>query len=343
MSSFPRISWRPIASGIAAAAIAGCSAASVPVAPSLHASKPASADSSRFHVSYGPYVANPINRHGGWISPNAGQTGIIYGSSYNGGFINIYALKGNNQTVIGQLTDSLISPQGIVVDARHRLWVANTNAGNIVGFERGSTTPFRILNDANEFPVSVAVDESNNVYAANAVSTNGPPGSVVMYAPGARNPTATLTYPDFNIVLGLGVDSLGDLFVSYIGSFGPSLVEFPKGSQTGQQVNITDQEISDIIFDDSNDLLMEDGSGGLGIWPSPYMGNPIHTIPAFGNEPTFNFEEGKVWVALANPNTPEILGYRVSDGTLIDTITNGYNANAWPFGVALDPRASLAH
>jgi len=334
---------RPMAACVLAAAIAGCSVTAGPVTAPLHASRPANAARTGMHVAYGPYVSNPINRHGGWISPNAGQTGIIYGSSYNGGFINIYALKGNGQTVVGQLTDSLVSPQGIVVDGHHRLWVANTNAGNIVAFQRGSLTPFRVLDDANEFPVSVAIDESGNVYAANAVSTSGPPGNVVMYKPGAHKPTAILTYPDFNIVLGLGVDALGDLFVSYIGSFGPSLVEFPKGSQTGQQVNITDQEISDIIFDDNADLLMEDGSGGVGIWPSPYMGNPVHTIPAFGNEPTFNLEETKVWVALANPDTPEILGYDVSNGKLIDTITDGYNANAWPYGVALDPRASLAH
>ena len=256
------------------------------------------------HVEFGPYNASPVKRGGGWISPKAAQTGIIYGASYNGGFINMYALKGTNQTVIGQLTNSLLSPQGIVVDGKQRVWVANTNAGNIVAFNRGATTPFRILQDANEFPISVAVDESLNVYAANAESTSGPPGNVVMYERGATTPTAVLTYPDFNIVLGLGVDGLGNLYVSYIGSFGPSVVEFPKGSQTGQQVNLSTWRSATSSSTITRDLLMEDGSGGVGVWPPPYSGGPMRTIDAFGNEPTFTRSERKIWVALANPTTP---------------------------------------
>jgi hypothetical protein len=341
--SFVRLDSRT-AAVIAAMAIAGCSAAGGPVGSALpHRASGAGVMSQGTHAAFGPYASAPVHRGGGWISPDAGQAGIIYGSSYNGGFINLYALKGHNQTVVGQLTNSLLSPQGMVVDGQQRLWVANTNAGNIVAFARGATTPFRILSDTNEYPISVAVDESGNVYAANAESTTGPPGNVVMYKPGATKPTTILTYSDFNIVLCLGVDAGGNVYVSYIGNAGPALMMFPKGSTTGQQVNLSDLTISDIIFDDSADLLMEDGSGGLGVWPAPYSGGPIRTIPAFGNEPTFNNTEAKVWVALANPNTPEILGYDVATGSLFDTITNGYNANAWPYGVAIDPRASLSH
>lgn len=327
----------------AAAAIAGCSAGANPVNATLQRSGNQNlAAQQGMHVAFGPYVTAPAHRGGGWISPSAAHAGIIYGASYNGAVINMYALKGNNQTVVGQLTNSLVSPQGIVVDAHHRLWVANTNAGNILGFDRGATTPFRTLQDTNEFPISVAVDESGNVYAANAESTTGPPGNVVMYTPGSTNPIV-LTYADFNLVLGIGVDPGGNVFVSYIGGFGPSVMEFPKGSQTGQQVNISGEQISDVIFDDSADLLMEDNFGGVGVWPTPYAGGPVKTIPAFGNEPTFNRTEGKIWVALANPNTPEILGYDVKTGSLVDTITDGWNGNVWPYGVAIDPRASLSH
>lgn len=295
------------------------------------------------HVEFGPYVKSPVNRRGGWISPNIGQTPIIYGSSYNGGFINIYDLKGKNQTIIGQLTADLVSPQGMAVDGQHRLWVANTNAGEIVAFARGSTTPFRILQDTDEFPVAVAVDESGNVYAANAQSTTGGPGTVTVWAPGHKKPTAVLTDSDFILCLGLGVDATGDLFVTYIGNFGPTVAEFPKGSQTGQTVSIGGFSISDIIFDDSANLIMSDNEGGVGFWPSPYNGGPRRHIPAFGNEPTFNFGETKMWVALANGDTPEMNEYDVSTGALVDTITNGFNANAWPFGVAIDPRASLSN
>ena len=298
---------------------------------------------SGMRVDFGPSVKGDVHRGGGWISPNIGQTPIIYGSSYNGGFINIYALKGQNQTVIGQLTNSLVSPQGMVVDGQHRLWVANTNASNIVAFQRGSTTPFRILDDANEYPVAIAVDESGNVYAANAQTTTGGNGDVTVWARGHTKPTETLTTSNLLLALGLGVDAQGNLYLAYIGQMGPAVAEFPKGSQTPVPVGLIDFSISDIIFDDSADLVMENGQGGLGFWPSPYGGSPTMNIPAFGNEPTFNNTETKVWVALANPNTPEINEYDVSTGALIDTITNGYNANAWPYGIAIDPHASLSN
>lgn len=295
------------------------------------------------HVEFGPYVKSPVNRGGGWIKPNTGQTPIIYGSSYNGGFINIYALKGQNQTVIGQLTNSLVSPQGMVVDGNHRLWVANTNAGNIVAFERGSTTPFRILQDANEYPVAVAIDESGTVYAANAQTTSGGPGSVTVWKRGHVTPTATLTDSNFILCLGIGVDASGDVFVNYIGNMGPAVDEFVKGSQTATPVNIGGFSISDIIFDDSADLIMSDNEGGVGFWPPPYQGGPNRHIPAFGNEPTFNRAETHIWVALANANTPEMNEYDATTGALLDTITNGFNAGAWPFGIAIDPRASLSN
>lgn len=330
-------------------AVAGCSFAGGPASRTALSSSGAQARAVALahgmHVEFGPYVGASSGRAGGWVSPSvrSGVTPIIYGSSYNGGFINIYALKGQNQTVIGQLTSNLVSPQGMVVDGQHHLWVANTNAGNIVAFQRGATTPFRILQDANEYPVAIAIDESGNVYAANAQTTSGGNGSVTMWARGHVKPTATLTSSDFILCLGIGVDPTGDVFVTYIGQMGPAVDEFPKGSQTAQPVNIGGFSISDIIFDDSANLIMSDNEGGVGFWPSPYQGGPERHIPAFGNEPTFNVAESKLWVALANANTPEMNEYDVSTGALVDTISNGFNANAWPFGVAIDPRASLSN
>jgi sugar lactone lactonase YvrE len=81
----------------------------------------------------------------------------------------------------------------MAVDAAHQLWVANTNAFNIVAFKRGSTTPFQTLNDPSYYPISVAVDGNGTVYAANAESSTGPPGNVTGWKKGHTNPTATLT------------------------------------------------------------------------------------------------------------------------------------------------------
>jgi hypothetical protein len=276
----------------------------------------------------------------GWLSPAALSGPVLYGSSYDGGFINLYPLHGNNQQVIGKLTSGLLSPQGMAVDRRHDLWVANTNAFNIVAFKRGATTPFRTLDDSGYYPVTVVVGTDGTVYAANVVSTTGPPGNVAVYKRGSTKPTQTLTYSGFGLVLGLGIDASNNLYVAYSPNGPPAVVEFPADSQTGQPVNLTNISASDIVFDDQNDLVMENASGGLGIWTPPYSGGPARSIPAFGNQPTFNAREGRIWVALADFSTPKILGYDFVTGNLIDTITNGFTPNsAIPYGVAIDPGA----
>jgi hypothetical protein len=84
---------------------------------------------------------------------------------------------------------------------------------------------------------------------------------------------------------------------------------------------------------------METLSNVLGVWAPPYTSGPTRTIPAFGNEPTFNRNESKVYIAYANNSTPMIEGYNYLTGKLVDTITNGWTSTAIPYGVAIDPPA----
>ena len=97
-----------------------------------------------------------------WMDPAGKKKALLYGSSYDGGFINIYKQKGTRQQPIGQLTSGLISPQGLFVDKHHNLWVANTNAFNIVAFKRNATAPFLTLNDPDYYPIAVVVDRHGN-------------------------------------------------------------------------------------------------------------------------------------------------------------------------------------
>ena len=342
----PTLAFRFLASAGAAAALAACSTTATP-APTSAVTSSTMTQQHLFRGAADSVRYGPPNHHvhagGGWISPQGKKGNILYGSSYDGGFINLYSSKGNDQQVEGQLTSDLVSPQGMVVDHKHQLWVANTNASNIVAFKRGATTPFTTLDDSSYYPVTVAVASDGTVYAANVVSLQGPPGNVAVYAKGSTTPTATLTYSGFFLVLGLGVDASNNLYVSYQPMSGPpGVVVFPAGSQTAQPLNLLNASDGDITFDNAGNLAMENASGGLGVWAPPYQGGPTRSIPAFGNEPTFNKKEKTVWVALADFSIPKILGYDYQSGTLVDTITNGWTQNsAIPYGVALDPAAPL--
>jgi hypothetical protein len=343
------LSFTRLAALASLAALAACSAGAQPSMPASSAAQALVTTSNGEHVvRFGGETIRfggsqqRANAKPGWIARAAHKKALLYGSSYDGGFINIYSQKGTNQAPIGQLTSGLTSPQGIVVDKHHQLWVANTNAFNVVAFKRGATTPFTTLNDPNYFPIGVAVDKQGTVYAANAESTTGPPGNVTYWKKGSTNPSGTLTYSGFQLVLGIGVDSKSNVYVTYIPTSGPpAIAEFPAGSQTAQPLSLSDTTISDITFDSSSDLVMEDGSGGLGIWTPPYNGGPSKTFAIFGNEPTFDKKEQNVWIAYANPSIPKIEGYSYTTGALIDTITNGWTTNGIPYGVALDPAAPL--
>jgi hypothetical protein len=82
---------------------------------------------------------------------------------------------------------------------------------------------------------------------------------------------------------------------------------------------------------------METLSNTLGVWAPPYTSGPTRTIPAFGNEPTLDKREHKVWIAYANFSTPMVEGYDYATGTQVDVITNGWTTSAVPYGVALAP------
>ncbi|MBV9263213.1 MAG: hypothetical protein JO324_02755 [Candidatus Eremiobacteraeota bacterium] len=340
------------ASLAACAALAACSSSGSNLAPARFNNIQMSVTASGEHVvrigareiRFGG-AGRRAQSQRGWIAPAGAKDGraLLYGSSYDGGFINIYHEHGTNQSPIGQLTNGLVSPQGIIVDKHHQIWVANTNAFTILGFQRGATTAFTTLNDPGYFPVSIAVDGNGTVYAANAQGQSGQSGNVTYWTKGSTNPSGTLTYSTFQVVLGIGVDASNNVYVSYVPKSGPpAVVEFPAGSQTGQVLPMSDVTISDITFDKQSNLVMEDGSGGLGIWAPPYSGPPSRTLNAFGNEPTLGKHEHKVWIAYANFSNPMIEGYDYITGTQVDVITNGWTQNsAIPYGVAVDPPAKL--
>jgi hypothetical protein len=328
---------------IGALAIAACSNAGAPLSSSITGMQ----GSGEHVIGVGGRLiqfGGPAHRstHRSWISRDAAKRSLLYGSSYDGGFINIYDAKGNNQQPIGQLTSGLVSPEGLFVDKQHQLWVTNTNAFGVVAFKRGKTTPFTTLSDPDYYPVSVAVDKNGTVYAANAESTTGPPGNVTVWTKGSTSPTGTLTYSNFLIVLGVGVDAQNNVYVSYIPTSGPpSIVVFPAGSQTGTPLGIQDANEGDMTFDKHGNLVMETLSDNLGVWAPPYAGGPSRTISAFGNEPSLNKTESKVWIAYANYSQPMIEGYNYKNGNQVDVITNGWTSTAIPIGVAIDPRGGI--
>jgi len=113
--------------------------------------------------------------------PAAGT--IEYMSDFNGSMISIYSGNwGLNQRPCGMLTSAngLSSPQGLTVHD-HKLYVANTGAGNVLAFHRGATIAFATYVDptgGGEFPADVAVQKDSTVIATNISGVSQAAGSI---------------------------------------------------------------------------------------------------------------------------------------------------------------------
>lgn len=166
----------------------------------------------------------------------------------------------------------------MAVDASGDLYIANTDASNIIELAPPYTKLKRTLKDPGYYPLGVAVCKGY-VAVTNIYSTSSGNGNVEIYAGTATSPSRTLTDPNSAREYFDTCDNLGNLFTSYcIGSpgsgcngAGGSVNEWKLGK--GAPV-----ELSNVVTGFPGGLDWEDGSlfvddqnnSTVGIWPSPY-------------------------------------------------------------------------
>jgi hypothetical protein len=116
-------------------------------------------------------------------------------------------------------------PWGLAVDAKGNLYVANTNASNILVFSPGYVLQTAdTITQGVSSPTGVAFDPLGNLWVANSGGGNG---SITEYSGGVQNTNATIT----NGILGpvaIAIDGLYNIFVvnddSYISIYEPTAV-----------------------------------------------------------------------------------------------------------------------
>src|SRR5579863_338536 len=188
-------SRQPLSAGpvlLALLAAAGCSAAGTsavtPVAPRAFApshARPIAALGKNF-VYVADAYANTV-----WIFPaSSGSSPVGSITSGVGGpqglavdaAGNLYVANPDNATVTiysgGSTTPSLTLsqdltvPTAVAVDKKGNVWVSNEeggNAGSVVEFPTGKTTPTTVISGLN--PLGIAVDSRRNLYVENYTTT----------------------------------------------------------------------------------------------------------------------------------------------------------------------------
>lgn len=169
-----------LSAAAALALLAGCSSGSA-LAPNMTKTQGhVHTMAGRVPAAVGPMTLlkvrmnSPIHKISFNSCPATGT--IEYISDFNDSIISIYAGNFAGQAPCGQITSSsgLINPQGMIVKAGS-LYVANTGAGDILRFARGSTTANKTYTDSingSQFPVDVTVSADNTVIASNIFGSN---------------------------------------------------------------------------------------------------------------------------------------------------------------------------
>lgn len=199
------------------------------------------------------------NTSHGFMKAVGARTQLVYMSSW--GTASVVDVLTMNGEQVGQITSGLVEPQGLFVDAKGSLWVANFS--NVLVYPRGGLSPSTTLSDPVGYPGDVTVCPDGTAYVADFYNySNSGAASIQVYAHGSATPTGNLDYAnDFRNPF-LTCDAAGNVFVALLTgeSVGDGLVvEFPHGKQKGaKSLGIVLQSPGGIKPDNAGNLLVTD-------------------------------------------------------------------------------------
>lgn len=284
---------------------------------------------------------------------------LVYASQFIGSDVVVYAQQ-DSSAPVARITDGIRGPQGLFVDANEDLFVANTMAHNVLVFHKGSLKAYRVLDDAGEWPVSVAVDTDGTVYVANIHDNDDGPGTVSVYANGSSSPNIIGLMRNFK-VLSLALDADHDLFVGYAidGAHLSATSKFGRVAELSANnllvKNVTSRKWympGGIEIDGQGQLIVPDQGrlalhSHLGV--STYIFQDNRLLSTLGTDmfsamaEALNSDQQTVWAA------DSILGtlneYTYPSGTLMQSINDNVGQQGvWvgdpPYGIAIDPAAT---
>jgi hypothetical protein len=142
-----------------------------------------------------PRPGETAPRTGGWMSAKANpKHPWLYVASLNQNVVAIYDLAAFGVPQIGQISQGLEAPFGVVVDPRGTVYVANSytgqkTPGNVTIYPAGTTSPSSTLSEGLQSPVGLALDTNGDLYVGN----QGSAPSIEVFAAGQMTPYRTIT------------------------------------------------------------------------------------------------------------------------------------------------------
>jgi hypothetical protein len=281
-----------------------------------------------------------LHRGAGWISPDAGRhKRLVYVSDQDNNAVEIYQANVSNPQPIGQITSGISTPDGLGMDKRGNLYVANAAATTVTVYHPGETTPFQTYSPGQN-PVNVRVGSDDRVYIAQGIE-----GCICIteYPPHSQTPDLTIQLSQTGgSPMDMTLDSANNLYVTLTNG---TVYEFAPGQTTGTNLGLAGlTNPRGIGFDEKGDLVVANDTlnfvqGYIQIYPA---GQTQYTKQiAVGPQPfelTFGTGDALMYVADVSYGTSGYVGiFRAARGwKQTGTISQGLHQ---PLGVALSPNA----
>ena len=239
----------------------------------------------------------------------------------------VFIFKNSTYKKTGTTSKGLSDADGMWVDVKGNLYVANATGPNVLEYKKGAGSPVCRYSARLSNPVNVTTDKSGNVYVADFGGS-----AVREYGQCSNKVKSQIT---INQPEGVAVDEKGNIFVAYFGPSGGNFEKFTNGKGKMLDANVTSP--GGIILDKNGNLIADDQGGSIDLIKPPYatakilvrgLSDPFHA--------SLNAKEDLLFNANAASSTVTIYTYPAMKLRKTITTNDGINAAE---GVAESPNA----
>lgn len=204
------------------------------------------------------------------------QTGNLYAvnSPPNGSAGSVIVYGAGTSKVIRTITQGLSGPHDLVLDSKGTLYVANSYIG-VVEYAPGKTTMERKI--ANFFPISLAIDKSNNLYVGRVPGPYGGKGaSVRVFSAKNAGVLRTIT-SGIGDPTGLAFSPSGNLYVANQSNAAVT-VYAPGSTSVMKSITKGTKEPFAVAFDGTGNLYVADTANSVVTVYAPGSTSLLRTI-----------------------------------------------------------------